>query len=215
MVQDTNRKSMGTFEYLYLVSAIVGIISTFMPFIGISLFGQSETINLVRPMGQIGDGVVYIALFVIGLIFLFVKIRMGTLVTSILNLLLLIYTMSSYSSQMKKGDIPRDLVKLQIGAYLLMISIILLVFSGIMIFISKKDKDPFEEDDYWGRVNTNSKSVEEAVVEGEIEEMEIGKVENADANALDEEEVFQEQAAENISEVLDKEGHNIDKDNVL
>lgn len=125
------------YDILYLISGIVGIIAPFLPFAQVSAFGFSESTSLVVANGNIGDGIFYIILFIIGLVLFFFKKKLGMLIVAVLTTLLGVITFGLYVYNMSQAGQISNLVNLQIGAYLLLISIIVFLVSA---FLSYKNR---------------------------------------------------------------------------
>lgn len=125
------------YDILYLISGIVGIIAPFLPFAQVSAFGFSESTSLVVANGNIGDGIFYIILFIIGLVLFFFKKKLGMLIVAVLTTLLGVLTFGFYIYYMNQIGQASSFFNLQIGGYLLLLSIIVFLVSA---FLSYKNR---------------------------------------------------------------------------
>ena len=122
------------YDILYLISGIVGIIAPFLPIAQVSAFGFSMSTNMIFVDGNIGDGIFYIILFIIGLVLLFFKKKLGMLIVAVLTTLLGVLTFGMYIYEMSQAGQLSNWVNLQIGAYLLLLSIIVFLVSAFLSY---------------------------------------------------------------------------------
>jgi hypothetical protein len=142
-----NKKISLVAGIVVLVSFVMMIVGAFMPFVKSNLFEYSygtDTINLVNPGGQIGDGVVIVVLAVVGILLVCLKKTIAALVVSVLTAIMPFVVKNNLVSSLESqgfGDFLDKYGELGTGYSVLRFFAILLLVSAVVWFIfSKKNK---------------------------------------------------------------------------
>lgn len=113
---------------IYIALAVV-IISVFLPFLKMDIFGISESVSLMSG----GKGIFYIVLALgIAASRLFGKILPQAITTALLTLLFLYDFFTSTSTELG------DLIKLALGAYLMLIAVAVVAAITVIQFLASK-----------------------------------------------------------------------------
>ena len=133
-VNATSESNTKKFEFntnlLSILTAVLSIIATFLPFITISFFGTTFQKSYFD-----GDGKIIVIIAIIAIIFSFLKKKTAVIICAIINLSILIYDTFNITSFAGQNEAANEIVSSMIikgpGYYLLYIASIGLVVAGI------------------------------------------------------------------------------------
>ena len=117
-------------QLLVIIASVVVIVSCFMPFYTVSLLGFSKSVRYID-----GDGVISIILAIVAIILVWVKLYKITLIPAAINLIMLLYDISSVSSA------SEGLGSLAVGGVIAILGSIAVAAGGVMAIIWKLKKD--------------------------------------------------------------------------
>jgi hypothetical protein len=117
--------------YAIICAAILAF-STLLPYVSVSIFGFSQSVSLIQ-----GDGKIFLVFVVIAIILSIKNINIGVIVTGVLCIILMIVEMVNL------GGIDEELtdfVTKGAGYYLMILSSIGVLVSGIVKYVMDKKK---------------------------------------------------------------------------
>lgn len=135
------KKKFNIGNYLFFIACIITAVSVFLPYVSISLFGYSESMNLMgNGSDDIKDGIFFIGLAVLAVIFNLCKLNTGNIIVSIAALILMFIEMNDAKTQLSGFG---SMIQYGAGYYLLLagtIAMLLLSILGLILHISAKQK---------------------------------------------------------------------------
>lgn len=130
-----------------VASSLLMALATFLPYLKMNKemarYSGIRSINLVHPAGQFGDGVIFIILAALMLVFLYLKKNLPVLVCGIIPFLMYCYELA----QIKRQDAQLlgsrinmyDYMSKGSGFYLLSVSVIALLALSVLFFIQGRN----------------------------------------------------------------------------
>jgi hypothetical protein len=124
---------------LLLFACVLVMVSVFLPYAQVEVSSYSESVNLIFPDGNLGDGVIVLGIALIVFILDLLKLNMGNIIGSAAMVLFSMYEISSiYSSGVT------EYVTYGIGCAIFMIgAVVMLLVSIIGFLISSSSKKKF------------------------------------------------------------------------
>lgn len=129
------------------VSSLLMTLATFLPYLKMNSemarYSGIRSINLVHPAGQFGDGVIFIILAVLLLVFLYLKKNLPVLVCGIIPFFMYCYEVA----QIKRQDAQLlgssinmyDYMSKGSGFYLLTVSVFALLVLSVLLFLQNRN----------------------------------------------------------------------------
>ena len=118
-----------------IISSAVMMISTILPYARVELFGQGYTFNFLIIEGQFGDGIFFVVLGTLAILFAAIQKKIPLLIIAILLLLIFIYELV-HALDVK--NTYGDVLHFKIGFYLVRIASLAVIGACICYFITKK-----------------------------------------------------------------------------
>ena len=118
-----------------IISSAVMMISTILPYARVELFGQGYTFNFLIIEGQFGDGIFFVVLGTLAILFAAIQKKIPLLITAILLLLIFIYELV-HALDVK--NTYGDVLHFKIGFYLVRIASLTVIGACICYFVTKK-----------------------------------------------------------------------------
>lgn len=136
-IHNTGDSNKQKYARLTIMSAaVIMIISTFLPYVGVSFMGIKQSFNFVYIDGEMGDGVFFIILGILAIIFAALKKRVPLLVVSVIITLLFIFELTQVAKV--RGEYGA-FITFGAGFYLVRISTLVLIGSCIAYFVMTKN----------------------------------------------------------------------------
>lgn len=131
------------FEILTYVGALLVIVSCAMPFITINMFFVSGSYNLFQGVEGTGaDGWIFLVLVIAAAVLAAVKLHLVSMIVSAVTAVLAIYEVGNATNELQKisgtnflGSSVSDMIKLDAGAYLLILSSLVMLAGSIVSFV--------------------------------------------------------------------------------
>lgn len=128
-------------------ASLLMVLATFLPYMKMNKemarYSGIRSINLVHPAGQFGDGVIFIILAVLMLVFLYLKKNIPVLVCGIVPFLMYCYEVSlikKQDAQLLGSRINMyDYMSKGSGFYLLSFSVIALLALSVLFYIQNRN----------------------------------------------------------------------------
>lgn len=128
-------------------ASLLMALSTFLPYLKMNSemarYSGIRSINLVHPAGQFGDGVIFIILAVLALVFLYLKKNLPVLVCGIVPFLMYCYELvqiKRQDAQLLGSSINMyDYMSKGSGFYLLSLSVIALLALSVLFFMQGRN----------------------------------------------------------------------------
>lgn len=137
------------YSYLaYLISAVVALLSPFMPYISVSMYGMTLSFNFVRiPSGitdgatQWGDGILLIAVAIAAMVVWKLKNKTAMLCIGGAATVFSLFEMgrAKQARDLIGGILGGDLIKMGVGYYFCILASIALLASAVLYFKSTKE----------------------------------------------------------------------------
>lgn len=129
---------------LFWFACFITGISVFFDYISVEVFDYKETFTLMKN-GE-GDGIFFLMLVFMGLIFNATKLNTGNLVVSIISVFFLVLELSATNDAMVMYDeIYNELITYEIGYWLLILGVLYMVVTSAMsLSIHIKEKNEFQ-----------------------------------------------------------------------
>lgn len=130
-----------------VIASLLMALATFLPYLKMNSemarYSGIRSINLVHPAGQFGDGVIFIILAALTLVFLYLKKNTPVLVCGIIPFFMYCYEVS----QIKKQDAQLlgsninmyDYMSKGAGFYLLTVSVAVLLMLSVLFFLKNRN----------------------------------------------------------------------------
>lgn len=122
---------------LGIAGCVLVLLSTFLPFVSVKLWGYAESISLIEK----ADGKIFLAAAIIGVVLCFVNkpiIPIANLVYSCILALLSLYETGNTDSAVEELGVWSGAVSRGAGYYLLILGAIIYLAAGICGFFAKK-----------------------------------------------------------------------------
>ncbi len=130
---------------IFILSAL-GILSMFLPFVSVNVFGFSDSINLFKPGESLGDGVIYVILLLVVIALTAFKQKLLSFIASVITAVGFSFTL--YNLYSSAGDYS-TMLKPEVGFYLACLSIyglvVVTLIHTVFAHIEKKANVEFND----------------------------------------------------------------------
>ncbi len=114
-------------KMISLAGCVILILCTFLPYATAELLGMKESVTLIEG----GDGIFFIILAALALVFTFLDKKIIVLIASALTVLITIVEISAFSKQID-ANIYGSMIHRSVGFFLMIIGTIVLVVGAIL-----------------------------------------------------------------------------------
>ena len=142
---------------LSIIGYVIMCIGIFLPFVKLSYFGTSRTINFIFNNGKVADGIFIIIFSVIAVLCIMFKKKIVPLILAGLSLAVSIYDISNTSNTFANGYTNVSL-NYGIGCYLIFIGGIISIVSLIMLKKESKNVVQYQQVNQYTQ-NTSTENV--------------------------------------------------------
>ncbi len=132
------RSNTSVFGLAILIAAAVVILSSFLPYVSVSMFGFTESQSLIKG----GDGFFFIGLAIVAAVTALLNKPLGTLISGLVTAFLGIFELVDANNKLDEelGELS-SLIQKGIGCYLNVIASIALGVLGVLFFLAvRKEK---------------------------------------------------------------------------
>ena len=136
-VKNMAESNNGVIKIGIIVASVLVILAALIPYAKISMFGQSLSISLMGVEGEMGDGIIYIALGILAIVFAFMNKKIPVLVVGIVAFLMCCYEMISMNSLYEEMGMFAGMITKGPGFYLMIVATVGLLALSILNFVMK------------------------------------------------------------------------------
>lgn len=134
-----NNQKRGNISFIarlvVIIASVAMMISTILPYASVELYGQGFTFNFFIINGEFGDGLFFIVLGMLTILFAVIQKKIPLLLVAILLLLLFVYELV-HAINVK--NMYRYMLTFKIGFYLVRLASLIVIGSSICYFVTKK-----------------------------------------------------------------------------